>query len=154
MANTLFMPGLQRISNKLSGWDSGTVIRCLLVANSSTYIPDTSDATIKDMKDSGLVELSASGYSRATVNNKSTIAAYDTPDAIEWHADQLVFGDIEAGRTIKALVFYIRVGTTDNDNVDIPLAYVDTASGLPLITGGGTVIVREPQTGFFRMLQG
>lgn len=154
MANTLYNRFLELESNKTYGWDNGTTVRALL-ATGTAYTPDKDHATIQDMITNGLSELSATGYSRQTVSNK-IVYNNSVADTVEYRCDNINFGDIEAGHTVNAIVLFVRVGASDNDTYDIPIAYIDTAAGgsLPMTTGGGAFIVNMPSTGIITKKQG
>jgi len=152
MANTIFDKWLEVRANKTYGWDSGTTIRALLVDGSSTYTPNRSHTTVAQCVSNGLVEVSGSGYSRVTLSNK-TVTINAAEHRVEYSCDQLQFGEIEAGITVKAVLLFIRVGASDNASVDIPIMYIDTAQGppngvnLPFETGGGAVTMTIPTSG-------
>lgn len=155
MANTLYNRFLELESNKTYGWDSGTTVRAMLVKDSSTYVPDKDHTTVQDLITNGLVEADAAGYSRQTVSNKIVYNNSNT-DTIEYRCDNINFGDLAAGQTIKAIVLFIRTGASDAPANDIPIAYIDTAAGgsLPMTTGGGAFIVNMPSTGIITKQQG
>jgi len=152
MANTIFTRWIKVQNSKLYGWDSSTTVRAMLEDNASTYVPDPDHETVQEVIDGGFVELSASGYSRATLTGK-TVYQDDTNDEAQLRCDNPNFGAIESGKTIKGVLLFIRVGSSDSASSDIPVAYIDTATGLPLSTGGGSVVLSVPVTGIFKAYQ-
>jgi len=152
MANVVFTRWSKLQNSKLSGWESSTTVRAMLEDSTSTYSPDADSQTVQDIIDDGFVELSASGYTRATVTGKVVYQDTDT-DTVQFRCDNINFGAIEAGKTIKGILLFIRVGSSDSADSDIPIAYIDTATGLPLVTGGGSVILSVPTSGIFQLSQ-
>ena len=145
MANIIYNRFLRLETSRTYGWDSNTTIRALLVGDDS-YTPSKNHETVQEAINAGLVELEAEGYSRQTLPNK-TIVVDTSQNQIEYHADNLNFGTVESGKTIYGILFYIRVGQEDDEESDIPVLYIDTATSLPLETNGQAILVTFPNTG-------
>lgn len=149
MANTIYTRWLAVQNNKQYGWDSGTTVRAMLCDGSSTYVPDKDHRTVREILNNGFVEIAGQGYVRADVQDK-VVYQDDVNDEIQFRCTNLNFGPIEAGKTVKAILLFIRTGTNDNPDNDIPIVYIDTATGLPATTGGGVFVFAVPTTGLFR----
>jgi len=151
MANIIYNVWHENQAKKLYAWDSATTVKALLVRSTSTYSPDKDHTTIQQMKNNGLVEISASGYSRATANNK-TVYVDTNNDIVQYRCDNLTFGTPASGQTVIAVVLYVDLG---NDNSSFPIAYIDQAGNdLPMNTGNGTFTVNVPSSGILQIRQG
>lgn len=140
---------------------SSDVIKCLLERSTSTYSPNIDHDFVSDL--TGLVEISVTSYVRQTLATKA-VNIDDPNDRVELDCDDLAFGNLEAGQTVKALIFYRQTGGNDaspsddelmlyyDGKIDVYLAanalinattiYVDPlpaalASGTALDFGGG-----------------
>ncbi len=151
MANVIYTRFLEVLNNGDYPWDSA-VVRAMLIRDTSTYEPDPDHTTIAQLNTGGLVELSASGYSRQTLANK-TVTSDTTNDWVKLTADNLNFGNVAAGQTVSAILFFIRVGADDDSDDDIPAIFIDNATNLPLSTGGGAFTVTIPSTGLIKVKQ-
>lgn len=151
MANTVYNNFLRLESIRTYGWDANTTIRAML-AGTNGYTPSKNHSTVQEVINAGFTELSATGYSRQTLANK-TITVDTTQNRIEYHADNLNFGAVESGKTIYGILLYIRVGTSDDANSDVPVLYIDTATSLPLSTNGQSILVVFPNTGIINKQQ-
>jgi len=135
-------------------WDDDTVIRALLFTTDSTYTPSRTHQTIQQIKEAGLVEVSSdTGYRRATISDKvvGTVEVGGEPYPALLGGPAL-FGAIESGITIKGALLFVRVGLTDQDSVDYPAVYIDTATGLPKETNGGVVVWSPGSSGYIRLM--
>jgi hypothetical protein len=129
---TAFATGLSKTIN----WET-SVFRALLERSTSAYTPDPDHVDVADL--TGLVELTAAGYSRQTLATP-TVTQDDPNDRVELGCDTINFGNVAAGQTAKAIIVYQQVGGSDATPADdILVAYIDTDSGglLPVATGGG-----------------
>ena len=70
----------------------------------------------------------------ATLNNLLTTSAGAAD------ADDVTFTQVTSGQTINAIVIYMEVSSS-NQASNLPLAYIDTATGLPITANGGDIIV-------------
>lgn len=112
-------------------------IRVLLERSTSTYVPNKDHNFLSDL--SGLVEVSVTSYSRKSLANKA-VSKDDVNDRAEFDADDVSFGALETGQVVKAVIVYQQVGGDDTTPGNDPfLAYIDTATGLPLTLNGGAV---------------
>lgn len=152
MANVVYNIFLREHARGTYGWNAGTTVRALLVSNSSTYTPNRNHTKMEDLFDNGLVEIQDAGYSRGTLSNK-TVNLNTTTNTAIYTADPISFGAISSGKTIVAVVFFIRVGAMDNPSLDIPIAFIDTATGLPKNTTGGMIILQPTDNGYFSLQQ-
>lgn len=152
MANILYTKGLEGLANGTIDFDAaGTVVRCLLERDTSTYAPNKDHDFVSDL--TGLVEISVASYTRQTLASKA-VNIDDANDRIELDCADLAFGSLESGQTVKALIFYVQVGgddTTPGD--DVLLARIDTATGLPVALGGGAFNCVISAEGLFQHAQ-
>lgn len=153
MANIIYTKFLEQVTNGSADLDSaGLVVRCMLERSTSTYSPNKDHDFVSDL--TNFVEISVASYSRKTVNNKS-IVIDDANDRVEWTFDNIAFGQLETGQTVKALVFYIQTGGDDSTPANDPLiCYIDTATGLPATLGGGDFTIIINSEGFMQFAQG
>jgi len=151
MANGIYTEWIKVQNSKLYGWDQGTTVKAMLADAASTYVFNPDHTTVNQILTAAqpFVELSATGYSRPIVTGKTVYHDPDT-DTAQFRCDNLTFGAVESGKTVKGVLLYIRVGGSDNANNDIPVAYIDTATGFPLTTGGGQVVLAVPVSGLLK----
>ncbi len=154
MANIIFNKFLETTANRTYSWDTGTTIRAMLIRQVPGTINRTR-TTVAQLISDGFVEITASGYSRQTVTNKQVYLNNTTHEA-EYRGDNLNFGNIAVGQTVVGVLFFVRVGASDDANNDIPVAYIDETSdnSLPMPTGNGAFVVNAPSNGYFRLKQG
>lgn len=152
MANIIFTKFFEQIANGGLDFDAaGTVIRCLLERSTSGYTPNKDHDFVGDL--ASLVEITVASYGRQTLGSKA-VTIDDANDRVELDFADIAFGNLEAGETVDALIFYRQVGgddTTPND--DDLIAYVDTATGLPAVLGGGAFNVTINAEGFIQLAQ-
>jgi hypothetical protein len=99
-------------------------IRALLERSTSTYVPNIDHDFLDDFTTGGGVEISVASYARQSLANKAR--AYDsTKNQMEYDADDLAFGNLESGQTVKALLLYRRVGADDTTPEDDDLILYD-----------------------------
>jgi len=123
MANTLFDKARQRFLEAQINWQTDT-IKCLLV-DTGAYSPQT--AVHEFLSD---IPTSARVAGPVTLTNKSTTGgAADAAD--------VTFTSV-SGASIEAIVIYSDTGTESTSPL---IAYIDTATGLPITPNGGDIIV-------------
>lgn len=141
MANIVYNKFKEQLAKGID-WSSGSVIRCLLERSTSTYVPNPDHDFVSSL--TGLVEISVASYARQSVGTP-TVTEDDTNDWAKLDGNDLAFGNLEAGQTVKALIFYIQTGGNDSSPTDdILVARYDTDSGgaLPAALGGGAFNVQ------------
>ena len=123
MANTLFDFARQRFLEAQINWMTDT-IKVILVSTSA-YTPQTAvHQYLSDISGSARIAGPVTLTAKAT-----TGGAADAADA--------TFTSV-SGATINAIVIYKDTGTEATSPL---LAYIDTATGLPLTPNGGDVII-------------
>lgn len=141
MANIVYNKFKQAIANGTIDFDAaGTVIRCLLERSTSTYTPDKDHDFLDSFTGGGGVEITVAGYSRQTLASKA-VNEDDTNDRAELDCDDITFGALPAGQTVKGMIFYLQVGGDDTTPAnDILICRIDTDSGgiLPVALAGGS----------------
>jgi hypothetical protein len=123
MANTLYDKGRQRFLEGQFNMLSDT-IKCILV-DTGTYTPNfTAHEFLSDVSVSARVTTPVTMTSKATAGG-----AYDSADC--------TFVSV-SGASIEAIIIYKDTGT---DATSPLIAYIDTATGLPITPNGGDIIV-------------
>lgn len=123
MANTLYDKARQRFLEAQINWQTDT-IKCLLV-DTGAYTPQTS--VHEYLSD---VPTSARIAGPVTLTSKSTTGgAADAAD--------VTFTSV-SGASIEAIIIYSDTGTESTSPV---IAFIDTATGLPITPNGGDIIV-------------
>ncbi len=123
MANTLFDKGRQRFLEAQINWLSDT-LKVLLV-DTGNYSPNfTSHEFFAD------VAVSARVTTPVTLVGKAT-------DGGAADASDVTFPSV-SGPTIEAIIIYKDTGTEATSPL---IAYIDTATGLPITPNGGDIIV-------------
>ena len=120
MANTAYPLGAQKILAGSINFSSDT-IKAALLPSSYTY-----SAAHEFVADLGTL-----------IGTDQTLASKSIAGGV-LDADNLSFGTIAPGSTIKALVIYKDTGNTSTAPV---LFYFDVVTGLPMATNGGTVTI-------------
>lgn len=124
MANTLYDYARQRFLEANINWMSDT-IKCILVSTSA-YTPQTAvHQYLSDISGSAIIAGPVTLASKAT-----TGGAADAADA--------TFTSV-SGATINAIVIYKDTGTAATSPL---IAYIDTATGLPITPNGGDIAPR------------
>lgn len=123
MANTLFEKARQRFLEAQINWMNDT-IKCILV-DTGAYTPQT--AIHEHLADIPLV---------ARIAGPVTLTAKATTGGAADAAD-CTFTSV-SGPSIEAIVIYSDTGTEATSPL---LAYIDTATGLPITPNGGDIIV-------------
>jgi len=125
MANTLYDKGRQRFLEGAFNWLTDTV-KCILV--SSAYTPNfTTHEFLSDVSSSARVGPTAG----VSLTSKTT-----TGGAAD--ASDITFSAI-SGSTVTALILY--QGNSGVESSEPLIAYIDTATGLPITPNGGDIIV-------------
>lgn len=123
MANTLFDFARQRFLEAQINWMTDT-IKCILV-DTGAYTPQTSvHQYLSDIPTSARIAGPVTLTSKAT-----TGGAADAADC--------TFTSV-SGASIEAIVIYADTGTESTSPL---IAYIDTATGLPITPNGGDIIV-------------
>lgn len=123
MANTLFDKARQRFIEAQINWMTDT-IKCILV-DTGAYTPQT--AVHEFLSD---IPTSARVAGPVTLTAKATTGgAADAADC--------TFTSV-SGPSIEAIVIYKDTGTESTSPL---IAYIDTATGLPITPNGGDIIV-------------
>lgn len=123
MANALFDYARQRFLEAQINWQTDTV-KCILV-DTGTYTPNlTTHQYLSDISGSARIAGPVTLTSKAT-----TGGAADAAD--------ITFTSV-TGASIEAIVIYVDTGTESTSPL---IAYIDTATGLPITPNGGDIIV-------------
>lgn len=80
-------------------------LRCLLLRSTGTYNYDPDHDFVADLFSNGAVEITVASYLRQTLGGKN-ISLDDANDRTVLDFSDLAFGNLEAGQTVSALVFY------------------------------------------------
>jgi hypothetical protein len=133
-------------------WEADT-IRCLLERSTSSYTPDKDHDFLDSFTGGSGVEISVSSYARQTIAS-AAVNIDDANDRVELDMGDIDFGTLESGQTVRAMIFYKQFGGDDTTPENDPLiAYIDTATGLPAVLGGGTFSVTIDSEGFIQLSQ-
>ena len=148
MANIIYTNFFGEIAKGLLDF-TATDNRCLLERNTSSYTPNKDHDFLDSFSGGGGVEISVASYARQPLASEA-VNIDDANDRVELDFDNLAFGNLETGQTVKALIFYIHTGV---DSTSRLIAYVDTATGLPATLGGGAFNVTIDAEGFIQLSQ-
>ena len=153
MSNIIFTRALEQIQKNDLDWET-SVIRVLLERDTSVYVPDKRHDYLDSFTGGGGSEISSASYARQTLANCAIILD-DANDLVKLDCDNILFGNLETGQTVKALLVYLQVGGDDSTPAnDVLIAYIDTVSGvLPAALGGGAFNVTISSDGFIRVQQ-
>ena len=149
MANIVFNKFKEQLSKNID-WTTA-VIRCLLERSTSTYTPNADHNFVSDL--TGLVEISVTSYARQTAGSPTCVED-DANDWAKLDANDIAFGNLEAGQQVKALIFYVQIGGSDATPADdILICRYDTDSGgaLPANLGGGAFTVQFNTNGLMTL---
>jgi hypothetical protein len=140
MADLIFTRGLYLVNNHtIDLTDGATVLRALLERSTSTWAPDRDNHFLSNA--TGLVEISAGGYGRVTITGKSVVED-DANDRGRFTFDEVNFGALDPGQTVKSVVIYQQVGGDDSTPADdVLIARLDT--GFPWTLGGADEFIVE-----------
>lgn len=125
MANTLYDKGRQRFLEANINWMTDT-IKCILVDTGAYTANFSTHEFLSDIPTSARIG-TASGV---TLTSKTT-------DGGAADAADITFSSV-TGASIEALVLYKDTGTEGTSPL---MAYIDTATGLPITPNGGDIIV-------------
>lgn len=123
MANTLFDAARQRFLEAQINWMTDT-IKCILV-DTGAYTPQTGVHQY-------LADISASARIAGPVTLTSKSTSGGAADAAD-----VTFTSV-SGASIEAIVIYADTGSEATSPL---IAYIDTATGLPITPNGGDIIV-------------
>jgi len=154
MANIIYTKALEQIQKTNLDWE--TAVLCVLLERStSAYTPDRDQDYLDSFTGGGGVEISVVSYARRTLTG-ANINLNDPLDQVEFQCDNVAFGSLESGQTVKALLVYLQVGGDDGTpEDDILIAYIDTDSlgALPVALGGGAFNVTINGEGLMKLAQ-
>lgn len=125
MANTLYDKGRQRFLEASLNWLTDT-IKCILVDTGAYTANFTTHEFLSDVPTSARIG-TTSGI--ALTSKTTTGGAADAAD--------ITFSAV-TGASIEALVIFKDTGTEGTSPL---IAYIDTATGLPITPNGGDIIV-------------
>lgn len=94
----------------------------------------TSAYTVNLTTDQFYSTVVASGGVVVTSGNFTT----KTVTAGTFDADDLTYTAVATGSTVASIVIYVDTGTTTTSQL---IAYLDTATGLPVVTNGGNIVL-------------
>lgn len=124
MANTLYNTARKQFLEAQINWDTND-IRCMLV-DTSEYTFNAADVTIAEITPA------------ARIGSPVNMVTSTTDDGAA-DANDVTFSSVTAGDQVGAIAIYKSYGATEADTVLI--AWLDTATGLPITTNGGDIIV-------------
>lgn len=123
-------------------------IRVLLLEAATDENPD--DATVQAvLARAGTTELTSTNYSRQALTGETT-SQDDANDRAEFDAADVTFSSVSraGSETVVAFVVYKHV-TADSDS--IPIAFVDSATGLPLTPNGSDITIAWNAEGILQL---
>lgn len=123
MANTLYDKGRQRFLEAQINWGTDT-IKCILVDTAAYTANFATHEFLSDISGSAIIA------GPVTLTSKTTTGgAADAADC--------TFTSV-SGASIEAIILYKDTGTAGTSPL---IAYIDTATGLPITPNGGDIIV-------------
>lgn len=122
MANTLYPKGKEKILSGGINYAADT-LRAVLVSNAYAY--STNHEFLSDLGANVL------GEAKDLTSKTVTSGVFD--------ADDLTFAALVAGSTVKAIVIYKDTGVAGTSPL---LHYLDTVTGLPLVTTGADIKIQ------------
>jgi len=146
VANIVFNKGLAEWLDPATGPGVGDW-EVILERSTSSYSPDKDDESLLDK--GGWVEITVATYARADIANES-FAAVHASDLAKVDIDDVAFGSLEAGQTVKSII----VARNDAGNY-VPFLRIDTDDGalLPRALGGGAFTVQINASGLLTFAQ-
>ena len=146
MANIIYNKGLAQWLAPATGPGVGDW-EWILERSTSTYSPNKDDDTL--LNQSGWVEVSVTSYGRVNLASP-TFAEVDASDLAKVDCDDVSFGNLEAGQTVKSVI----LARNDSGNY-VPFLRIDTDSGslLPRALGGGAFTVQINTSGLLTVAQ-
>ena len=142
MAQLIYPDGLAAC---LSTWSTDT-FRVLLESTTSGYLPSIDHNFLDDFTTGGGVEISVASYSRQTIANAAK--AYDNvKKQVEFDCDDIAFGTLETGESVRAAMVYRQIGGDDATPADDNLVLyddgkVDIVCAADALLGAGQVFVQ------------
>lgn len=122
--NLVYHKFLEQVAKQNCNWETD-VFRCLLERDTSLYVPDQDHDHLDDFTGGGGVEISAASYGRQTLGTK-IVTRDTTKDQIEYDCDNIAFGQLEVGQTVKGIIVYEQVGGDDlTPGDDLLVCYID-----------------------------
>lgn len=144
----IFNKGLAGLADGSIDLDTDT-IKALAATTASAGTPDPDHDFLSDLLSAVLTEVSATGYSRATLTS-GTVTEDDTDDEAEVDFADLDFGSaVAVGEVVKGFILYKQVGGDDLTPADdVLIAWIDKDSvgAFSARTGGGLVLGGGPLT--------
>ena len=146
MANIVYNKGLAQWLDPATGPGVGDW-EWILERSTSTYSPNKDDESLLDK--AGWVEISVASYAKTDLANP-TFAAVHASDLAKVDCDDVAFGNLEAGQTVKAAI----LARNDSGNY-VPVLRIDTDSGglLPRALGGGAFTLQLNTSGLLTVAQ-
>lgn len=146
MANIIYNKGLAEWLAPATGPGVGDW-EWVLERSTSSYTPNKDDDTL--LNQTGFVEITVATYARQNIANPS-FAAVDASDLAKVDIDDVAFGNLETGETVKAAI----LARNDAGNY-VPVLYIDTDSGglLPRALGGGAFTLQINASGLLTFAQ-
>lgn len=153
MASFMYNAAKSAFASGLDWSDVAASFRVLLEEDASTYSPNPDHEFLDEA--TGLVEVTAGGYARQDVDNR-TVTTNTTNDRAELDADDIEFGAISAtgSQIAKGVILYLEVGGDDTTpENDLLIAYIDDADtqGLPVTFNGGNVTLTVAAGGLLQL---
>lgn len=147
MANIIYNAGLRDLLLNGKTFNAGGSYKMALERSTSTYTPNKDDDSI--LNASGIVWISVASYAIQAIPSP-TVAEVDASDLVKVDCDDVAFGNLEAGQTVKAIIVY-----RDDGANGVPLLRIDTDSGslLPRALGGGAFTISINASGLLTLAQ-
>lgn len=123
MANALYDKARERFLTGQFNWSTDS-IKSVLVDTGAYTVSLTSHEFLSDISSSARVSTSGAFTSKTTTGGAAD-------------ANDITFSSV-SGPSIEAIVIYVDTGTEATSPL---IAYIDTATGLPITPNGGDIIV-------------
>ena len=123
MANTLYDKGRQRFLEAQINWGTDT-IKCILVDTAAYTANFATHEFFSDISGSAIIAGPVTLTSKTTTGGAADAADCTFPSV--------------SGASIEAIILYKDTGTAGTSPL---IAYIDTATGLPITPNGGDIIV-------------
>ena len=141
MPNYLYDVGRRNLLAAQIAWanldnsPSGQTYKCCLVRTGAGQYQQSSTHTNMSQV-AGFIANASGGSNNAIVTlanlANTTLGAAD--------ADDVTFSSVTSGQTIGAIVIY-KENSNSDQSLNIPLVHIDTATGLPITSNGGDIII-------------
>lgn len=129
MANTLYDKGRERFLTAALNWTSDT-IKCSLLDTGAYTVSTASHEYLSDVAAAAFIAPTGGSQAGTTLTSKTaTGGAADAAD--------VTFSSV-SGTSIEAILLYKDTGSAGTSPL---IAYIDTATGLPITPNGGDIIV-------------